>query len=64
MLCWILKQSIKELDIELPESEDYESLGGLILNELDKVAEAGDTVLIGGVELKVLEIQKMRVSKY
>ena len=30
----------KELDIELPESEDYESLGGLIMNELDKVAEA------------------------
>lgn len=53
----------KELDIELPESEDYESLGGLIMNELDKVAEAGDTVHIAGVELKVLEIQKMRVSK-
>ena len=53
----------KELDIELPESEDYESLGGLILNELDKVAEVGDTVFIGNVELKVLEIQKMRVSK-
>lgn len=53
----------KELDIELPESEDYESLGGLILNELDKMAEVGDTVHICGTELKVLEIQKMRISK-
>lgn len=53
----------KELDVDLPESEDYESLGGLILNELDKMAEVGDTVHINGVELKVLEIQKMRISK-
>lgn len=53
----------KELDIELPESEDYESLGGLIMNELDKIAQVGDTVHISGVELKVLEIQKMRISK-
>ena len=53
----------KELDIELPESEDYESLGGLIMNELDKIAEVGDIVHIGDIELKVLEIQKMRVSK-
>lgn len=53
----------KELEIELPESEDYESLGGLILNELDKMAEVGDIVHINNVELKVLEIKKMRVSK-
>ena len=53
----------KELDIELPESEDYESLGGLIMNELGEIAKAGDTVKISGVELKVLEIQKMRISK-
>lgn len=53
----------KELDIELPESEDYESLGGLIMNELGEIAKAGDIVKISGVELKVLEIQKMRISK-
>lgn len=53
----------KELEIELPESEDYESLGGLILNELDKMAEVGDVVHINDVELKVMEVQKMRVSK-
>ena len=36
----------KELDIELPESEDYESLGGLIMNELGEIAKAGDIVKI------------------
>lgn len=53
----------KELDIELPESEDYESLGGLIMSELDEIAEVGDVVYINGVELKVLEIEKMRIIK-
>lgn len=53
----------KELDIELPESEDYESLGGLIVNELDNIAKVGDVVKINNVELKVLETSKRRVSK-
>lgn len=53
----------KELDIELPESEDYESLGGLIVNELDNIAKVGDVVKIDNVELKVLETSKRRVSK-
>ena len=53
----------KELDIDLPESEDYESLGGLIMSDLNEIAKVGDTVDINGVELKVLEIEKMRITK-
>lgn len=53
----------KELEIGLPESEDYESLGGLIVTELGKVATVGDEIEIDNVKLKVLEVDKMRVSK-
>lgn len=53
----------KELNIELPESEDYESLGGLIMNELDEIPKVGDSVSINDVELKVIEIEKMRITK-
>lgn len=53
----------KTLDIDLPESDDYDSLGGLILNELNEMAEVGDILNIKNVELKVLEIDKIRVSK-
>ena len=53
----------KELEIELPESEDYESLGGLVVTEMGKVAEPGDSIELESVEIKVLEVEKMRVSK-
>ncbi len=53
----------KELDIDLPTSEDYESLAGLIMAEISKVADKGDEVVIGDVKLTVLELDKMRISK-
>lgn len=53
----------KDLEIYLPISEDYESLGGLIVTELSKVCTVGDEVTIGDIYLKVLEVDKMRVAK-
>ena len=53
----------KELAIGLPESEDYEGLGGLIVTEMGRVAVVGDEIMIDNVRLKVLEVDKMRVSK-
>ncbi len=53
----------KELDLEIEESEDYESLGGFIVTETGKVAEKGDYIEVGNIEIKVLEVDKMRVSK-
>lgn len=53
----------KELDIKLPESDDYESLGGLIVTELGRVAVPGDELVLDGVKLRVMEVNKMRVSK-
>lgn len=53
----------KELEIDLPISEDYESLGGLIVTELGRISSVGDEVVLGNIYLKVLEIDKMRVSK-
>lgn len=53
----------KELSLNLPESDDYESLGGLIVTELGRLATIGDELKFNGVKLKVLEINKMRVSR-
>lgn len=53
----------KELSLNLPESDDYESLGGLIVTELGRLATIGDELKVNGVKLKVLEINKMRVSR-
>ena len=53
----------KELELELPISEDYESLGGLIVTTTGKICEVGDEAQIDNIYLKVLEVDKMRVSK-
>lgn len=53
----------KTLNIELPISEDYESLGGLIMSELGKIPAIGDIVDFQDVKLVVVEVEKMRVSK-
>lgn len=53
----------KELDLELPLSDDYESLAGLIISEISKVAIVGDEVRIENVRLRVMELDKMRISK-
>ncbi|MGL4988504.1 MAG: hemolysin family protein [Cetobacterium sp.] len=53
----------KNLAIELPTSEDYESLGGLLMAELGKIPSIGDVVQFEDVKLVVLEVEKMRVSK-
>ncbi|MGL6169640.1 MAG: hemolysin family protein, partial [Fusobacteriaceae bacterium] len=53
----------KDLNLDFPISGDYESLAGLILTEIGKVAEIGDGVEIQGVKLKVLEKDKLRISK-
>jgi putative hemolysin len=53
----------KELDINIPESEDYESLGGYVLDILGRVAEVDDIVYLDGITMKVLEVDKTRVVK-
>ena len=53
----------KDLELELPISEDYESLGGLIVTTLGRICNVGDEIEINNIQLKVLEVDKMRVSK-
>ncbi|MGL4945558.1 MAG: hemolysin family protein, partial [Fusobacteriaceae bacterium] len=53
----------KELSLDLPISEDYESLGGLITTELSRVCIIGDEVILGDVRLEVKELDKMRISR-
>lgn len=51
------------LDAELPDDEDYETLGGLIFSRLGKVPRAGDKMVYGGFEFAVRSMMKRRVHK-
>jgi len=60
----------EEYDLELPESESYETLGGLILNELESIPEVGETVkledhtfIIEQVSDRRIEVVRIHVNK-
>ena len=57
------------LEIDLPEDDDYETIGGLILTRLGRVPESGETMEFdGAVNVVVLEatprtIEKVRIER-
>jgi len=59
--------SIRDLNgslcLELPESPDYETLGGFILSEIQGIARGGEIVHYGGYRLTVVGIHGRRIVK-
>ena len=46
------------------DSEDYDSIGGIIIEYLDRLPEDGEEVeLVGGIRLKVQGIDQNRICK-
>ena len=50
-----------ELDLDL-SSEDYDSVGGLIIGELDHLPRAGETVMVDGILFIVEAVDKNRIE--
>jgi putative hemolysin len=51
------------LGIHLPEGAGYNSLGGLVLDRLGRLAAAGDEVAVDGHLLKVLDADERRIKR-
>ena len=49
--------------VVLPESPEYETLGGLLLTTLQKIPEVGDAVLMDGKRISIVEMVGQRISK-
>jgi len=49
--------------IELPDSGDYETLGGLILAELQRIPHGGETVELPGFRLTIVDMEGKRIAK-
>ena len=45
------------------EKEDFDSVGGLIVNELGRMPSVGDHVRVNGINLKVLSVAGRRIKK-
>jgi putative hemolysin len=49
--------------IPLPESPEYETLGGLLMTTLQKIPQSGDMVVIEGKRIRIVEMVGQRISK-
>ena len=53
----------EELGLEIPEEEDFETLGGFVLAELGHFPKQGESFLHGEAEFTVLEASDRRVLR-
>jgi len=53
----------RALEIELPEAPEYNSLAGLILHSLGRLAARGDEVQFGSIRLTVIEADERRILR-
>jgi CBS domain containing-hemolysin-like protein len=57
-------EDVKELfHIDLPPSEEYDTLAGFIVHELGRMPRAGDVVRVGDVEFIVEDVQARRARR-
>lgn len=52
----------EEYDLELEENENYETLGGYIVNFTEEIPEKGETVEIEGLWFKILEVSSTKIE--
>lgn len=52
-----------QLDIELPEDEDYETIGGFVFSTLGKIPAVGETCEHEGVGIQVIGAEPRRITR-
>ncbi len=52
----------RDMGVIIPESPDYETLGGLIMDRLERLPEVGDVVEVPGVRFEVVSLDGRRVD--
>jgi putative hemolysin len=58
-----LKDLKEDYHIQLPESPEYETLGGFLMTTLQKIPQVGDQVEIEGKRISIVEMVGRRISK-
>jgi len=53
----------KNLDIGLPESEEYDTVGGYVFTNLGKVPAVGDSMGAEGLKISVEKVHKRRITR-
>jgi putative hemolysin len=58
-----LRDLKEDYHIPLPESPEYETLGGFLMTTLQKIPQVGDRVEIEGKRINIVEMVGKRISK-
>jgi putative hemolysin len=53
----------EDLSLEVPESEEYDTLAGWVLSELGHIPEVGEIVRTGTGELRVELVRRRRIAR-
>ena len=57
-----------ELELKLPESDDYETLAGLLIERLRRIPAPGEVITVGGQQIEIVQatdraIEAVRITK-
>jgi len=58
-----IKHLNKTLNIKIPDSKNYDTLAGFVMNRLNHIPEIGEEINVNGWNLKVDNIEKRRIKK-
>ena len=58
-----LRDLKEDYHIPLPESPEYETLGGFLMTALQKIPQAGDVVEVEGKRIQLMEMLGQRIAK-
>lgn len=58
-----LRDLKEDYRLELPESPEYETLGGLLMTMLQKIPQTGDVVVVEGHKMSIVEMLGKRIAK-
>lgn len=55
--------ALRTIGVTLPEGEDYDTVGGLIVTTLGRIPEQGESVTIGDALISIVEAEPTRVNR-
>ncbi len=58
-----LRDLNEDYDLDIPESPGYETLGGFIVTDLQRIPQTGDTIETDGKRLRVIQMVGQRIAK-
>jgi CBS domain containing-hemolysin-like protein len=53
----------EELNVDLPEDKDYDTVGGFLFSEMGKVPAAGEELRCGNVRFRVLDAEARKINR-